>query len=134
MIPYTGSPSEGPVALREVHSRGTVATGPAPGLISLMTPAATAALIRPATDIKDRPVMTQVEEDVPSTPTIDRLGSSLPQRTKGVPEEPDYLMDVGRNRSGIDMLKRFGNTLQVLEVATRFRFRSAQARERASPT
>ena len=70
--------------------------GPAPGLISLMTPAATAALIRPATDIKDRPVMTQVEEDVPSTPTIDRLGSSLPQRTKGVPEEPDYVMDVVR--------------------------------------
>ena len=45
-----------------------------------------------------------------------------------------YVMDVGRNRSGIDMLKRFGNTLQVLEVATRFRFRSAQARERALPT
>ena len=45
-----------------------------------------------------------------------------------------YVMDVGRNRSGIDMLNRFDNTLQVLEVATRFRFRSAQARERASPT
>ena len=51
---------------------------------------------RPATDIKDHPVMTQKEEDVPSTATIDRLGSSLPQRTNGVPEGPGYVMDVVR--------------------------------------
>ena len=51
---------------------------------------------RPATNIKDHPVMTQKKEDVPSTATIDRLGSSLPQRTNGVPEGPDYVMDVGR--------------------------------------
>lgn len=57
---------------------------------------------RPATDIKDHPVMTQKEEDAPSTATIDRLGSSLPQRTNGVPEGPDYIMDVGRTKLGIN--------------------------------
>ena len=102
---YIGSPSEGPVVLRRVHPRGTVVTGPAPGLISVMTPAATAALIRPATDIKDHPVMTQMEEDVRPAPKIDRLGSSLPQRTKGVPEEPDYVMDVMRIKLSIKMIQ-----------------------------
>ena len=39
---------------------------------------------------------------------IDRLGSSLPQRTKGVPEGPDYVMDVGRTKVGINVA-RVGN-------------------------
>ena len=41
----TGSPREGSVALREVHSRETAVTGPLPAFTSVIMPAATAALM-----------------------------------------------------------------------------------------